>query len=96
LGALIKWGDQVTEQPQTLREFELKPVRENTALLFRLRFRSSSRQTSTTEFEMSADDAMALLHALQSIQRRHGWRVPQFLGERRRKPQLRVVKKEDE
>lgn len=73
-----------------LSEIELKPTREKSALLFRLTFRPSGPRNGSIEFELEASDAMHLLSALQTVQRRTRWRVPQFFGQRG-KPQLRVV-----
>jgi hypothetical protein len=76
-----------------LQQIYLKPTREKSALLFRLTFQPSQRQTSHVVFELHAGDAMHLLSALQGVQRRTGWRVPQFFS-RDGKPNLRVVRDE--
>jgi hypothetical protein len=76
-----------------LSGIELKPTRERSALSFRLTFQPSERRLENIEFELGSSDAMNLLSALQTVQRRNGWRVPQFLGIRG-KPNLRIVKDE--
>ena len=83
-----------TTKLRRLQQIELRPNQEKSALLIRLTFRSSSRPPSTIAFELVAQDAMDLLSALQTVQRRQGWRVPQFFGPRRR-PSLRIVKTDD-
>jgi len=65
--------------------------------LIRLIFQSSSSHPSTIEFELSADDAMNLMDALQTVQRQTRWRAPQFFGSGRgKRPIFRIVKDEDE
>ncbi len=72
-----------------LSKILLEPREKNSILRFHLTFRSSSSQTRKIQFDLSSDDAMAFLHALQTLQRRHGWRVP--FGPPRGKPNLTIV-----
>ena len=83
----------MTGNIRRLKKIHLKPTREKSALLFRLDFQSSELPISNIEFELESSDAMYLFSALQSIQRKTGWRVPQFLGQRG-KPTLTIVPKE--
>lgn len=77
-----------------LKTIKLTPVREKSALHFHLTFLPAPPHPSKLEFELTASEAMHLLSGLQSIQRRNGWRVPQFSN--RGKPKLHLVKKTDE
>jgi hypothetical protein len=74
-----------------LKEINLKPTREKSALSIHLTFQTGPHRSLPIECELSSADAMHLLSALQSVQRNTGWRVPQFFS-RRGKPKLRVVK----
>jgi len=82
-------------QSPVLSDIKLSPKREKSALHFHFSFVPSQHHPSTIEFELSAHEAMCLLSALQSVQRQNGWRVPQFFGRNRGRPNLRVVKKND-
>ena len=82
--------------PPKLKQLKLSPTQEKTALHFHLIFHRASHRPATIEFELTSHDAMGLLSALQSIQRRNGWRVPQFRDPKGpQRPPLRVVKKDD-
>ena len=78
---------------QRLSQIKLNPTREKSVLRFHLAFQSSERRSQNIEFELVSSDAMALLSALQSVQRKTGWRVPQYFGQRGR-PFLKVAPKE--
>jgi len=76
-----------------LTKILLEPKDKNSTLRFHLTFRSSSSQTRKIQFDLSSDDAMAFLHALQTLQRKHGWRIP--FGPPRGKPHLTIVSSDD-
>jgi hypothetical protein len=85
----------MSSKPPELKLIKLKPIREKSALHFHLTFHRAPPHPSNIEFELSAHEAMCLLSGLQSVQRKNGWRVPQFRGERVGKPDLHLVKKDD-
>jgi hypothetical protein len=63
-------------------------------LSIHLTFQTGQFRPSNVEFELSADEAMTLLAALQVAQRRNRWRIPPWPG-RVEKPVLRVVKDDE-
>jgi hypothetical protein len=77
-----------------LSGLRLESRNENSTLRFHLTFRSSSRSSPlsrdlSVQFDVSAGDAMAILAALQTVQRKRGWRVPDYRP--RGKPNLKIV-----
>jgi hypothetical protein len=77
-----------------LAKILLEPRDKNSTLRFHLTFRSSSHQSRKIQFDLSSDEAMAFLHALQTLQRKHAWRVP--FGPQRGKPNLTIVSSDDD
>jgi hypothetical protein len=69
---------------------EFLAVNENSGLRFRLTFQSSSK-TDVVQFDLPSGQAMAILHALQTVQRRRGWRMP-YGPPQHRRPNLKVVR----
>jgi hypothetical protein len=80
--------------PGDLVTFELKPLDEGSRLLFRLEIQSGSK-IEILQFEAVPRDAMALLSALETLQKRFGWRMPSYRP-RRAKPKLSIVKDDDD
>jgi hypothetical protein len=76
------------------RKSTLSRLGKKSPLLIRLVFRSSELPISNIEFQLDSSDAMALFSALQSVQRKTGWDVPQYFARRRGKPTLKIVPKE--
>ena len=70
-----------------LRAILLQPLQEKKVLRFRLVFLPKPIHHPPIEFELSRQDAMGLLSALQAQQRLHGWHIPHHRG----KPNLSVV-----
>jgi hypothetical protein len=79
---------EMRRKPLALTSITLTPAnRHKKTLCFGLHF----HRAESLEFKLSRDDAMFLLFALQHLQRRKGWRVPQW-SRPNGKPALRVVK----
>jgi hypothetical protein len=72
-----------------LSQVDLKSVNENSALCFRLTFQSSSK-TDIVQFVLPSGQAMAILHALQTVQKRRGWRMP-YGPRQHQRPNLKIV-----
>ena len=79
-----------------LSKVRLEPRDENLVLRFHLTFEPSSqnRNGQLVQFDVSSDQAMAILNALQTLQARHGWRLPSY--RRKGRPNLRIVETDDE
>jgi hypothetical protein len=79
-----------------LSNVRLEPRDENSVLRFHLTFASSSqnRNSQVVQFDVSSDHAMAILNALQTLQAKHGWRLPSY--RRKGRPTLKIVQNEDE
>jgi hypothetical protein len=68
------------------------PANEAAGVRFHLTFQSSSK-TEIVKFEVPSGVAMAFLSVLQTLQRRHGWRIPHRPPPG--KPHLTVVSSDD-
>ncbi len=82
-----------------LSNLQLETRDENTTLRFRLTFQSSSRSkpsshVETVQFDVSVDDAMSILNALQTLQAKHGWHLPSY--RRKGRPTLTIVPSGDD
>lgn len=73
-----------------LSQVRLSPVEENTALRFHLTFQPEKSRQDTVQFQLPSAQAMAVLHALMTMQRKHGWPLPAY-ARPSGQPSLQVV-----
>jgi hypothetical protein len=77
----------------TLTRVHIRPVPNKTRFRFHLLFRELEQ---SVEFEIPYSDAMAIMDALQGLQRKHGIPIPESLRPTRGKPTLSLVKTDDD